>query len=602
MLVQSKFLIKTVIMNKSIFVFLLMLSFVPLHSQEGWHPIDRGLGDDAIVNVITQRDSRIYIGGQYFAASGDNSFNDIFLSTDNYSWNAPACPSFTSQFISDIAIYGDNLIVGGAFPGIGGDDELVNLAMWDGENWHSVGGGLNGPVYAILVNEGKIYVGGSFTNAGGNPDADRVACWDGNEWQALGGGISSTVLALEWGNDQLYVGGAFNSVDGGDVLARGIASWNGEQWSPLTDACHGFGPNSVVQSLLFHNGQLYVGGQFFRNCPDFSNHSILRYAGTTYEKIGTNISSNLYDIAVHQNTLYIGGTFEDAGNDPNADFVARWNGQNWESIGVTPDATVYTIFSTGEDLYLGGNFNNLNEHPFMDGIARFGNLAPPYLQACGGNPDIALIDSLLLFTTDYEDRQNHYEFTAENEICNSSIDLCTADEVWALLKSDVSFQIPIREDYEEFEIHTPYANLKKGFLPSSTLEAMPVTDCAEIVVPNLINQIAVMTTLSSPVNDFQADCPILQNSLVPNQDTELLKVDEARKCVTSYTLPGHLMYSGKVERCVRCNDSGDVSIVTSGRGFHACGDTDMGAFLTRFNELRVPAIYGKVDARMAEEF
>ncbi|NBC05623.1 MAG: hypothetical protein GVY26_00340 [Bacteroidetes bacterium] len=590
-------------MNKLSFVFFLMLVQVAVFSQEGWHPIDRGLSDFAVVNAITQKDSRIYVGGHYFTVNGENSFEDIFLSTDNYSWNAPACPSFTFQAINDIEVYGDDLIVGGAFSGIGGDDELANLAIWDGNNWQSVGGGLNGTVNAILVREDKVYVVGNFTNAGGKPDANRVAYWDGNEWHALGKGISGPVLTLEWGNDQLYVGGAFGSVNGGEILARGIARWDGAQWHSLTDACHGFGPNSVVQSLLFHDGQLYVGGQFFRNCPSHSNHSILRYLGATYEELGSDLSSdNIYAIGEHQGILYIGGSFENAGNDPDADFVARWNGLDWENIGISPNGDVYSIFSTGDELYIGGDFNDLNQNPFIDGIARFGSFEPPYEQACGNDADITALESLLLSTTNYEERHDYHEYRVENEVCDASNDACTINDVWALLKSDISFQIPIREDYEALEVNTPYANLKKGFLPSSSLSNMPIVDCAEVVVPNLVNQIAVLTTLSRPVNDFQADCPILQNSLVPNQDTVLLKVDEARKCVTSYTRSGHLMHSSKVERCVSCDDEGNVYIETRGKGFHTCGDTDMGAFLARFNELRVPGLYDKVDARMAETF
>jgi hypothetical protein len=327
------------------------------------------------------------------------------------------------------------------------------------------------------------------------------------------------------------------------------------------------------------------------------------YTGAAYEDIGSNLSfPNIYEIALHQGILYIGGSFENAGNDPDADFVARWNGQDWENIGVTPNGDVYSIFSTGDELYLGGDFSNLNQNPLMDGIARYGVLEPPYLQYCDNDADIAAIESLLLSATDYEDRQDYHEYTVENEVCDASNDACTFNDVWALLKSDLSFQVPIREDYEIFEVNTPYANLEKGFLPSVSHDPVPITDCAEVVVPNLINQIAVMTTLSISGNDFQSDCPILQNSLVPQQDTVLLKVDEARKCVTSYTRSGHLMYSSKVERCVSCDDEGNVYIETRGKGFHACGDNDIGAFLSRFNELRVSDIYDEVDARMAEEF
>ena len=70
-------------MNKAIFTCLLLFICNYLSGQANWHPIDRGLSDFARVKVITQKDSRIYAGGRYFAVNGENSFEDIFLSTDN---------------------------------------------------------------------------------------------------------------------------------------------------------------------------------------------------------------------------------------------------------------------------------------------------------------------------------------------------------------------------------------------------------------------------------------------------------------------------------------------------------------------------------------
>jgi hypothetical protein len=46
------------------------------------------------------------------------------------------------------------------------------LARWDGENWSSLGWGLNGPVSTSAVEaNGALVVGGSFTEAGGLPSA-----------------------------------------------------------------------------------------------------------------------------------------------------------------------------------------------------------------------------------------------------------------------------------------------------------------------------------------------------------------------------------------------------------------------------------------------
>ena len=67
------------------------------------------------------------------------------------------------------------MYVGGFFTDAGGVSSASRIARWDGSQWHALGGGVNGPIYAIAVSGTSTYVGGEFTDAGGNPYADFVA-------------------------------------------------------------------------------------------------------------------------------------------------------------------------------------------------------------------------------------------------------------------------------------------------------------------------------------------------------------------------------------------------------------------------------------------
>src|SRR5690606_35706459 len=70
----------------------------------------------------------------------------------------------------------------------------LNIARWDGKQWESVGDGLNGIVTALCV----------FDEDGVGPKAPA-----------------------------LFAGGGFSAATFGTVQARGIARWDGSEWSPV---------------------------------------------------------------------------------------------------------------------------------------------------------------------------------------------------------------------------------------------------------------------------------------------------------------------------------------------------------------------------------
>jgi hypothetical protein len=53
------------------------------------------------------------------------------------------------------------------------------------KQWSQVGGGVDGPVYALTFSDGLLYVGGNF-NTVGSVNARDIATWDGATWHAIG--------------------------------------------------------------------------------------------------------------------------------------------------------------------------------------------------------------------------------------------------------------------------------------------------------------------------------------------------------------------------------------------------------------------------------
>ena len=100
--------------------------------------------------------------------------------------------------------------------------------------WSALGtgssNGVNDWVSALAVVGNEVYVGGAFTSAGG-VSANRVARFNTltNTWSALGtgssNGVDGRVTALAVVGNEVFVGGFFTSAGG--VRANRVARFNG---------------------------------------------------------------------------------------------------------------------------------------------------------------------------------------------------------------------------------------------------------------------------------------------------------------------------------------------------------------------------------------
>ncbi|MEL7123219.1 MAG: hypothetical protein AAFO07_27470 [Bacteroidota bacterium] len=160
-------------------------------AQELWLPIGKGLGNNASVSSIFEKEDIIYVGGYSFRINRLPQENDAFIATNNYQWALPSPMSLESPSASIYAIdeYQGNIVVGGSFNNIDGDETLANIAIWDGLKWQSLDQGLNNEVYSIFVDGDDLYAGGRFRNAGNIENANWIAKWDGSQWSALGEGL-----------------------------------------------------------------------------------------------------------------------------------------------------------------------------------------------------------------------------------------------------------------------------------------------------------------------------------------------------------------------------------------------------------------------------
>jgi hypothetical protein len=232
------------------------------------------------------------------------------------------------------------------------DQKSANhIARWDGSTWTALGTGLNGPVYALAVDRANnLYAAGDFTTAG-NLTASNVAQWNGSHWAALGTGLNNIAYALAVDSqNRLYAGGDF--ITAGSVTANRVALWNGSTWSPL-----GSGADHTVFALAV-DGQnnLYAGGAFSA-AGSTAAHYVARWNGSAWSELGKGLGNFVYALAVDtQNRLYAGGLFTTAGGAA-ANRIARWNGSTWSALGSGMNNAVRALTVDDQGiLYAGGDF------------------------------------------------------------------------------------------------------------------------------------------------------------------------------------------------------------------------------------------------------
>lgn len=224
----------------------------------------------------------------------------------------------------------NRLFVGGSFSRYG-NLTLQNIAEWDPENsrWIPLGdsdsNGVNGPVFAIAVDDSCVYVAGRFTAAGGVA-AKNIACWrtDLRRWiplqQGLTGGNNAYVAVLAMMNKQLFVGGEFTTAGG--ITANNIAAWNGDSWNSLGSEINN-GISGTVNAIAPGHGVLYVGGAFSR-AGAVSVANLASWNGTDWGSLSGGVNGYVNALAVVGDRLLAGGEFSRAG-DTAANNIARWS-------------------------------------------------------------------------------------------------------------------------------------------------------------------------------------------------------------------------------------------------------------------------------------
>ena len=289
---------------------------------------------------------------------------------DDIYWDTRFDALGASSRVEAIVIDGANVFVTGAFTSIGGVP-AHEIARWDGTQWHALGGGISGFCDKIMVHDGilyssmsrywdgeswygmgedltgspfiphvqglayfngNVYFGGGFTHAG-DVVANGIARWDGSAWHDLDGGVhqgtaSGWVGGVASDAEFLWVAGGFDRA--GDVNSPYFAKWDGENWHPVpTPGLHG---QVDVRSSVVVDGKWYVVGGFILDTAEGIARNIAMWDGSEWHSFHGGTDDMVLDVSVAGSDVYVCGLFTSAGG-VSAPHIARWDGSSWSSVG-----------------------------------------------------------------------------------------------------------------------------------------------------------------------------------------------------------------------------------------------------------------------------
>ncbi|UYV12923.1 MAG: hypothetical protein NCW75_01245 [Phycisphaera sp.] len=348
---------------------------------------------------------RLYVGGSFDGITGVAG-TTILAQWDRGTneWSRVGTPALstgsTNGFLTSILpfeVFGEErLVVAGFFASAGGVADTRSIAAWNGDEWVSMGAALPAPqsIWSMTtgdVGEGEnLIIGGAWPEIGGVAAAD-IAQWDGDEWLPIGDGtgifgtFSPTVFGVHMFDDgtgpALYAGGRFDSI-GGAAGTELIGRFNGTEWEAVGSGLVGtsFTADAGVMTV-YDDGTgpaLYVGGRNFF-APGQPDVSVYKWDGVSWTAVGQEFGGAVTDMIVWDNGsgpgLYLAGTAV-----PDIRYIAKLVDDEWVpvdgGIASTPPtsgsfASAFGLHVWDNDLYVGGNFTLVGD-PAIDvrGIVR----------------------------------------------------------------------------------------------------------------------------------------------------------------------------------------------------------------------------------------
>jgi hypothetical protein len=345
------------------YCFLVTLNLFPIFGYaQLWDSLGTGLRGNCIFH---------YINDGKLVVTIDDTINSMYLSHtgvwDGSNWDTLG-GGLDGPFLA-ASNYNGNLYLGGDFAYAGGasfpDPKFHNLTYWDGTQFHLTDyqdGGVF--VQALATYNNELYLGGGTDFDINGVNYACIARFDGTNWNDVGGGVTATfreIICMTHYNGDLIVAGRFNYA--GTTQANNIARWDGSQWHNIGD-----GLNYIVRALYVDTitNELYAGGSFTYSGSGSTQLSfIAKWDGTSWLPMGNGLGT-----AVRSITKYKGQIYACSHPNQNPSAIMRFDGTIWSPVLPSPNKLVYCLNVFQDALYASGSFDSIGGVPYA-GIARY---------------------------------------------------------------------------------------------------------------------------------------------------------------------------------------------------------------------------------------
>jgi hypothetical protein len=333
-----------------------------------WSPLGAGV-DGFVGSLVLDACGDLIAAGDFRTAGGSPASR--IAKWDGASWSA-AFPGLTHDVWLLVLGVGDDVYAGGGNYPAGDPTWHSYVSHWDGTAWTTIHDCAYNMVRTLVIDaNGELCMGGDFTSAGGVP-ALHVARWDGTAWSPLGAGLPGWVdcLVVDRNGRLCAVSGSWDSGGAGRMTV--FAGWDGTVWSPRAAAI-----GDVADLLALDNdGRLLAAGNFV-TAGDVLAGGLARWDGATWSSFGTGQGLNASVSALatdERGNVYAGGAFTVAGSVAAA-HVARWDGAAWAALGAGFDKAVTALTcAPGGIVYAAGAFTTADGMPAVH-VARWSGTA-----------------------------------------------------------------------------------------------------------------------------------------------------------------------------------------------------------------------------------
>lgn len=294
------------------------------------------------------------------------------------------------------------------------------------DNWFNMGYGIFGDdsqIYCVINDGVTIYIGGDFTKCGSSKNTRYLAQWTGagGEWQSVGLGVNGPVYAMDMDDDgNLYVGGLFTRAGKtkvGDLEVNHVAKygWDNDRkytgWHPLSDGTDGpVYAIGVDRSGASGLQSVYVGGNFDSPGKNIAKWKIAASGPGSWETLKSGVSGWVSAITVDPDTqdCYIGGSFTAAWNTNSDSVAGTANLVKWRQVIPATDPITWewaSVGSSGSTVYA-LEYDNVNKvggntvifYAAGTSVQRSTNLGGAWGAAGGGDPGIGGVRALAVDT------------------------------------------------------------------------------------------------------------------------------------------------------------------------------------------------------------